>query len=229
MIYILGGIDLVPTHHENEIAQNKGCCGKVPARFWMHCEFLLINGGKMSKSLGNAYLIDDIINKGYEPLSYKMLCFTSHYRNKLNFTWEALDAAQNSLNKLRDGYRKHLNGIDNIGENEIFKLRESFLEAINDDLNIPSAMSVVWSIIKNPSKSKELAGILLDFDRVLGLDIDKEQEKTHLPEEVIKMIEERKQAREEKNWAKSDEIRDKLQEMGYIVKDSKDGMTVEKK
>lgn len=229
MIYILGGIDLVPTHHENEIAQNKGICGKIPARFWMHCEFLLIDGGKMSKSLGNAYLVDDIIEKGYEPLSYKMLCFTSHYRNKLNFTWDALESAQNALNRLREGYRKHLNGEEEISDEEISKLKASFLEAINDDLNIPASMSIVWSIVKNPIKSKKLANLLLDFDRVLGLNIDKKVETIDLPEEILKIVEERKKAREEKNWVKSDELRDKLQTMGYIVKDSKEGMKVEKK
>ena len=223
-----GGIDLVPTHHENEIAQNKGMCGKIPARFWMHCEFLLINGGKMSKSLGNAYLIDDIIEKGYEPLSYKMLCFSSHYRNKLNFTWEALESSQNSLNRLRDGYNKHLNGTDEINEDEILSLKEKFVDAINDDLNIPVAMSVVWNIVKSQKKSKKFADLLSDFDRVLGLNIDKKENVLDLPADVLSLIEERKKAREEKNWAKSDEIRDKLQNMGYIVKDSKDGMTVSK-
>lgn len=224
-----GGIDLVPTHHENEIAQNKGLCGKIPARFWMHCEFLLINGGKMSKSLGNAYLIDDIIEKGYEPLSYKMLCFTSHYRNKLNFTWEALDSAQNALNKLREGYRKHLAGTEEIANEEILEFKENFLKAINDDLNIPVAMSVVWNIVKNPVKSVKLANLLVEFDKVLGLNIDKKDEILDLPEEVLNLVDERKKAREERNWAKSDEIRDKLQAMGYIVKDGKEGMTLEAK
>lgn len=114
-----GGIDLVPTHHENEIAQSKGCTGKIPAKFWMHCEFLLINGGKMSKSLGNTYLVQDLIDKGYDPLSYKMLCFTSHYRNKLNFTWEGLTNAQNSLIKLKEGYKKHKSGTEEIEDSKI--------------------------------------------------------------------------------------------------------------
>ena len=91
-----GGIDLVPTHHENEIAQSKGCTGKVPAKFWMHCEFLLINGGKMSKSLGNVYLVDDIINRGYDPLAYRLFSFSCHYKGKLNFTWEGIEASAKS-------------------------------------------------------------------------------------------------------------------------------------
>ena len=148
-----GGIDLVPTHHENEIAQSKGATGKIPARFWMHCEFLLINGGKMSKSLGNTYLVQDIIDKGYEALAYKMMCFTSHYRNKLNFTWEALESSQNALNRLREGYQKHSEGNKVIDESIIENYKNRFLEAINDDLNMPVAMSVVWDVVKNPEKS----------------------------------------------------------------------------
>ena len=225
-----GGIDLVPTHHENEIAQSKGCTGKIPARFWMHCEFLLIDGGKMSKSLGNTYLVQDLIDKGYDPLAYKMLCFTSHYRNKLNFTWEALSGAQNSLIKLKEGYAKHQEGKENIEETLITEYKQRFLEAINDDLNMPVAMSVIWEIIKNPKKSNQLADLLLDFDKVLGIKIDEpiKQKQEELPEDILDLIEKRKQARQEKNWALSDELRDLIKEKGYAVKDSKDGMTVEK-
>lgn len=225
-----GGIDLVPTHHENEIAQSKGCTGKVPAKFWMHCEFLLIDGGKMSKSLGNTYLVQDIIDKGYEALAYKMMCFTSHYRNKLNFTWEALESSQNSLNRLRDGYQKHNSGTEEINENIINEYKTKFQEAINDDLNMPVAMSVIWDIVKNPNKSKQLANLLLDFDKVLGIDIEKSiEEKTiEIPEEINNLLEQRKEARANKDWALSDKIRDELKEKGYIVKDTKEGTTIER-
>lgn len=225
-----GGIDLVPTHHENEIAQSKGATGKIPARFWMHCEFLLINGGKMSKSLGNIYLVQDIIDKGYEALAYKMMCFTSHYRNKLNFTWEALESSQNALNKLREGYQKHSEGNKVIDEGIIENYKNRFLEAINDDLNMPVAMSVVWDVVKNPEKSKQLANLLLEFDKVLGVDIEKNEDKKEieLPQEIKDLLEQRKQARENKDWALSDKIRDELKEKGYMVKDTKEGMTVEK-
>ena len=225
-----GGIDLVPTHHENEIAQSKGCTGEVPAKFWMHCEFLLIDGGKMSKSLGNTYLVQDIIDKGYDAISFKMLCFTSHYRNKLNFTWEALESSQNALNKLREGYRKHNQGNEQIEESLLQEYKTKFQEAINDDLNMPVAMSVIWDVVKNPNKSKKLAELLLDFDRVLGVDIQKEaEEKTlDLPEEIKELIEKRKIARENKDWALSDQIRDELKEKGYIVKDTKEGVQIEK-
>ena len=224
-----GGIDLVPTHHENEIAQSKGCTGKVPAKFWMHCEFLLIDGGKMSKSLGNTYLVQDIIDKGYEALAYKMMCFTSHYRNKLNFTWEALESSQNSLNRLRDGYQKHNSGTEEINENIINEYKVKFQEAINDDLNMPVAMSVVWDVVKNPKKSKKLQNLLLKFDEVLGLDLKNyEKQENTLPEEITELVSLRNKARTEKNWAESDRIRDILIEKGYTVKDSKEGTIVEK-
>ena len=225
-----GGIDLVPTHHENEIAQSKGATGKIPARFWMHCEFLLINGGKMRKSLGNTYLVQDISDKGYEALAYKMMCFTSHYRNKLNFTWEALESSQNALNRLREGYQKHSEGNKLIDESIIENYKNRFLEAINDDLNMPVAMSVVWDVVKNPEKSKQFAKLLLEFDKVLGVDIEKSEDKKEieLPQEIKDLLEQRKQARENKDWALSDKIRDELKEKGYMVKDTKEGMTIEK-
>ncbi len=225
-----GGIDLVPTHHENEIAQSKGCTGKIPAKFWMHCEFLLIDGGKMSKSLGNTYLVQDLIDRGYDPLSYKMLCFTSHYRNKLNFTWEALTSSQNSLIRLKEGYAKHKEGTEDIDDSIIQEYKTRFLEAINDDLNMPVAMSVVWDVVKNPVKSKKLADLLLDFDRVLGIKIEEpvQVKKEEIPEEVQKLLEQRNLARQEKNWALSDELRDKIKTCGYTVKDSKEGTTLEK-
>ncbi len=225
-----GGVDLIPTHHENEIAQSKGCTGKIPARFWMHGEFLLINGGKMSKSLNNVYLVEDIVKRGYSPLAYKLFCFTSHYRNKLNFTWEGIDAADKSLIKLREAYAKHLQGEDALSEEEIKEYKTKFQEAINDDLNMPVAMSIVWEVAKNNKKSKQLAELLLDFDRVLGLKIDEKTEETvqDVPTEVLKLLEERNIARQNKDWVESDRLRDLIKEKGYMVKDSKDGTTLEK-
>lgn len=225
-----GGIDLVPTHHENEIAQSKGATGKIPAKFWMHCEFLLINGGKMSKSLGNTYLVQDIIDKGFDPLAYKMLCFTSHYRNKLNFTWEGLESAQNSLIKLKEGYVKHNIGTDNIDDKKIEEYKTKFLEAIDDDLNMPVAMSVVWDVIKNPAKSKKLAELLLDFDKVLGIRINEPVTKktVDIPKEILELVEERKNAKADKNWELADEIRNKVQEKGYTIKDTKTETIIEK-
>lgn len=224
-----GGIDLVPTHHENEIAQSKGCTGKIPAKFWMHCEFLLIDGGKMSKSLGNAYLVTDLIEKGYDPLAYKIMCFTSHYRNKLNFTWEALENSQNALIRLKEGYIKHKEGNDDIVDNKIEEYKLKFNEAINDDLNMPVAMSIVWEVIKSPVKSKKLAELLLDFDKVLGIKIEEpvKERNLEIPNEIQKLILKRNEARENKDWALSDKLRDEISSKGYLVKDTKEGTTIE--
>lgn len=222
-----GGIDLIPTHHENEIAQSKGACGKIPAHYWMHGEYLLINGGKMSKSLGNVYLLDDIIERGYDPLTYRLFNFSCHYKGKLNFTWEGIDASAISLTRLRDGYQKHLNAQENI-ENEIIdEFENRFHQAINDDLNMPLAMSVVWEVVKYPRKSKQLAELLDKFDTVLGLKISEKKEE-EIPEEIIQLVKQREEARKEKNWAESDKLRDLILEKGYIVKDTKNGSEISK-
>ena len=223
-----GGIDLIPTHHENEIAQSKGACGKIPAHYWMHGEYLLINGGKMSKSLGNVYLLDDIIKRGLDPLVYRFYNFSCHYRMKLNFTWEGMESAAVSLTRLRDGYQKHLEGNEEVLDEVISDLENRFHQAINDDLNMPLAISVVWEAVKLPQKSKKVAELLKKFDSVLGIKIDKEKEQEQIPQEILDLVEQRKKAREEKNWAESDRIRDLISEKGYTVKDTKNGIEITK-
>ena len=224
-----GGVDHIPIHHENEIAQSKGFCGCIPANFWMHVEFLQINGGKMSKSLNNLYTLADLEEKGFEPLVYRMFNYTSNYRAQINFTFEAMEAAKVALGRLREGYLKHAEGTEDVSDEEIKAYEERFLEAINDDLNMPVAMSVVWDVIKNPNKSKKLQILLLKFDEVLGLNLkDYKKEENVLPEEIQSLVNERNEARLNKNWAESDRIRDLLIEKGYTVKDSKEGTIVEK-
>lgn len=224
-----GGIDLIPTHHENEIAQSKGLTGKNPARFWIHGEYLLINGGKMSKSLGNVYLLSDIIKKGYSPLAYKLFCYSASYRNKLNFTWESIEAANKSLIKLKEAYRKHLEGTEDVDDSIINEFENKFHEAINDDLNMPLALSIVWETAKYEKKSKKIANLLLKFDTVLGIKIDElEENKEEIPEEIMKLVEKRIQARKDKNWELSDKLRNEINQKGYIIKDSKEGMNIER-
>ncbi len=223
-----GGIDHIPVHHENEIAQGKGYCGKIPAHYWMHVEFLQINGGKMSKSLNNLYTLKDLKDRGYSPLEYRMFNFSSIYRKKINFTFEAMDSAKIALKRLKDGYQRHLNGKDKVETEVIEKFKEDFLNAINDDLNMPQAMSVVWNAIKYEKKSKKIADMLLDFDRVLGLEIGKLEQGEELPKEILELVEKRKKAREEKNWKLSDNLRDEIIKLGYNIKDTKDGMEISK-
>ena len=225
-----GGIDLVPTHHENEIAQSKGVCGKIPANYWIHGEYLLIDGGKMSKSLGNVYLLKDIEEKGYDPLVYRLLCYTCSYRNKLNFTWEGIESTSKSLARLRNGYQQNKAGKDDLNEEdrkELDRLETEFHKAINDDMNMPLAMSYVWEVIKYNKKSPEIANLLLKFDTVLGIKIDKEEKnEIKIPEEVLELVEKRKKARQEKKWTESDRLRDEIQNLGYSVKDTKDGVDI---
>ena len=224
-----GGVDHIPIHHENEIAQSKGFCGTIPANYWMHVEFLQINGGKMSKSLNNLYTLEDLKEKGYEPLVYRMFNFTSNYRAQINFTFEGMEAAKVSLARLRDGYLKHKEGLDEVEDSLIKEYEEKFLEAINDDLNMPVAMSVVWDVVKNSNKSQKLAKLLEKFDEVLGLNLKEYQkEEIDLPEEIKELVNSRNISRQEKNWAESDRIRDILIQKGYNVKDSKEGTIVEK-
>ena len=229
-----GGVDHIPTHHENEIAQSKGAFGKIPAKIWMHVEFLQVDGGKMSKSLGNVYTISQLEEKGIEALAYKLFCYTAHYRTKLNFTFDGAMASQKALNRLRENILKHKDGLDEIDDKEIEDYRDKFLEAINDDLNLPLAMGIVWDLIKNEKKSKKIYDLIIDFDKVLGLDLknaekylEKEQ-KIEIPSEIQELLEKRKKARENKDWSLSDKIRDEIKEKGFIVKDTKDGMTLEK-
>lgn len=224
-----GGVDHIPIHHENEIAQSIGATGHNLANYWMHVEFLLIDGGKMSKSLGNVYTLNDLKAKGIDALSYRYFTYSSHYRNKLNFTWDAIKSAKNSLNKLRDMIALHKGVNKKIDKNIISKYEEQFLDAINDDMNMPVAISIVWEIAKEKEKSNDFYELIKKFDSVLSLDLDKnDKEDINIPEDIKLILNERKDARKNKNFAKSDELREKLKELGYIVKDTKDGQIIEK-
>ena len=193
---------------------------------------MLINGGKMSKSLGNVYLVKDIKEKGFEPIVYKLFSYSCHYRNKLNFTWEGIESASKSLERLRNSYQMNLNGADNLTEEDTVKLsqiEENFHKAINDDLNMPLAMSYVWEAARFEKKNPEVAKILTKFDTVLGIKIDEvNSKKEEIPQEILELVEQRRNARENKDWAKSDELRDLINQKGYSVKDTKNGVEINK-
>lgn len=225
-----GGVDHIPIHHENEIAQSKGATGKNPANFWMHVEFLLIDNGKMSKSLGNVYKLDDLIKRGIEPLAYRFFTYTSHYRNKLNFTWDAIKAAQISLDRLRELTLSH-KGVDTkIDKQKLEEFENRFKNALNDDLNMPASLAVAFEVAKEHEKSNDYYLLLKKFDTVLSLNIDlkKQEEKIKIPEEIKNILQERKEARDKKDFKTSDILRDKLKSLGYIVIDSKEGQKIEK-
>ncbi len=225
-----GGVDHIPIHHENEIAQSKGATGKNPAHIWMHVEFLLINGGKMSKSLHNVYTLEDLEKNGIEPLTYRYFTYSSHYRNKLNFTWDGIKSAQVALNRLRELTRKHKDVNYLVEKQKLEDYEQRFQTAINDDINMPVALSIVWEVAKEKEKSNDYYLLLKKFDEILSIQIDKEvvADEESYSEEILSILEERKVARENKDFKKSDELRDQLKEMGYLVIDSKEGQKLEK-
>lgn len=219
----IGGEDLKSTHHPNEIAQAQGATGKAPfVKYWLHGAFLQVDGRKMSKSLGNAYNLHNIENKGYSPLVLRYFYLTGHYRSPLNFTWESLDAAASALQKL---YRHYIELGEDIGEIDKGYI-DRFENAINNDLNMPQALAVIWELLKDtdiPSKMKKAT--LLVIDKVLGLELEK-QKNEHLPKEVVNLVSARDQARKEKNWSESDRLRKSLTELGYDVSDTETGTKI---
>lgn len=227
-----GGVDHIPVHHENEIAQSEALEGKKTVNVWMHGEFMLVNGGKMSKSLGNTYTIAQLGEMGYSPLSFRYFCLNTHYRKKLNFTFEGLKAAQVAYARLLASLYEHKVSPAATDPAVIEKLRGEFNAAIDDDINVPLALGVLWTALKE-KPSKDIYALALDFDKVLGLSLDEakpaEKPAVEAPEEVKAIAEERFAARKAKNWAESDRLRDELAALGYAVVDSKDGYRLEKK
>lgn len=224
-----GGVDHIPIHHENEIAQSEGLTGKNPARFWLHGDFMTVDGGKMSKSLGNTYTIAQLEERGYSPMMFRYFCLNTHYRKKLNFTFDVMEGAKVSYDRLCGLLQKHRDSSEKTSEETIKKYQNDFKEAIEDDLNVPAALGVLWILLKEPF-SQDIYNLALDFDRVFGLSLDKiEKPKADIPAEIIEMADKMQEARKEKNWAVADELRGKISELGYIVKNTKDGYEIDRK
>ena len=228
-----GGVDHIPVHHENEIAQSEALLGHPAVKTWMHGEFLLVDNGKMSKSLGNTYTVSDLEAKGFSPLAFRYLCLNGNYRNKLNFTWDGLKSSQTALDRLYDLVLSHKGAAGHVDESVIKELYEKFENAINDDLNIPLAMAVVWEAARYSVKSNAIYELLLKMDTVTSLDFAKVEPKQEaiaeeLPAEIMALIQERIEARANKDWARSDALRNQLAELGVAVKDTKEGMKWEK-
>lgn len=211
----MGGIDLLFPHHENEIAQSEAKSGKRFVNYWIHGAFILVDGKKMSKSLGNFYRLQDIVEKGFDPLALRYLYLQTHYRQEMNFTWEALEAARNALNKLR---QKYLNAPAD-GES----LPKEFLEVVNDDLNIPKALGILWENIEVLSKKD-----LEKADEVLGLGFSEFKEDTDIPSEIIELVNKREEFRKAGNYSESDRLRNEVKEKGYIIEDGSTGVKIRK-
>lgn len=223
-----GGVDHIPVHHENEIAQSEALIGTPAVNYWMHGEFMMVNNGKMSKSLGNCYTIDNLREKGYNPLAFRYMCLNAHYRNKLNFTWDVMQSSQVSFDRFIEGALQHKEADTEISKEVIDSFKADFEDAINDDLNIPKALGIAWNMVRYPEKSKSIFNLLLEMDTIFGLGIGNaernSQDQPQLDAEVEHLIEERQQARKEKNWKLSDEIRDKLKDMGIELMDTPQGV-----
>ena len=220
-----GGIDHIPVHHTNELAQAEGASGKHPwVKYWIHGNFLVLkNKEKMAKSGENFITIKTLIEKGYDPLDYRYFCLQSHYRKELAFDWDGLDAARTGLRRLKEKVLSF-----GTTEGEIDKSRmNNFENTISDDLNMPQALAIAWELVDDESVSNiDKLSTIKKMDTVLGLKLDKPIE-FELPPQITEWILERNKAREEKDWQKADEIRDKIQESGkWIVKDGPGGTEV---
>lgn len=226
-----GGVDHIPIHHENEIAQSYGYSGKNPAKFWMHGEFMLVNNGKMSKKLGNTYLVSQLEEMGYSPMCFRYFCLNTHYRKKLNFTFEGMDGAKTAYARLCALVAKHREGENDVSDEKLAAYRKEFEEDVTDDLNVPGAMGVLWTMLKEPA-SRKIYALALEMDKIFGLKLDEakaEEVKEEFPAAITAIANERAAARAAKDWGKSDELRAKLDELGYAVKDTKEGYTLTRK
>ncbi len=236
-----GGVDLIFPHHENEIAQSEAATGKPFVNYWIHNEHLLVNNKKMSKSLGNFYTLRDLLKKSYSPRSIRYVLLATHYRQKLNFTFESLKAAENSIKRI-DEFMVKLKDVKSEKNNKeiyvlIEKAKSDFEDAMDDDLNVSIALSVVFDFVKkintfimneNISKKDAEKAIKLmhNFDSVFG--ILKEKKKDEISKEIEQLIENREKARKNKDYELADKIRDQLKEKGIILKDTKDSVRWEK-
>ncbi|MBP6942852.1 MAG: cysteine--tRNA ligase [Candidatus Buchananbacteria bacterium] len=220
----MGGVEHIPVHHTNEIAQSESANGKPFVRFWLHNEHLLLDNGKMSKSDGNIVTLDDVIDRGYDPLALRYLYLQAHYRSKQNFTWQSLDAAQSALTKLR----QYIQQLQNIKVGKVVKKSTTeFEKALADDFNTAAALAVVWDLLKTKNKPGDILATLLDFDQVLGLNLKDSLKIKAIPQEVTDLAEQRQQARAAKDFAQADAARLQIEALGYAIKDTADGYQLE--
>jgi len=218
-----GGIDHIPVHHTNEIAQSEAVTGKQFARYWMHVAFLTVDSGKMSKSLDNFFTLQDVVNKGYDPLSFRYLLLTAKYRAGMNFTWKSLSGAQEALSSLRERIAEW----EDTDAKPDADILARFMGYVNDDLNTPQAIAFLWKVIGLTMPSAIKRATIAEFDKVLALNLLKPQ-KSDAPSEIKALLQERDTLRRENKWAEADQIRAKLALLGYKVEDTKKGVRIKK-
>jgi cysteinyl-tRNA synthetase len=219
-----GGVDNIFPHHENEIAQSEGATGKQFVKYWMHNEWVLVDQKKMAKSFNNFYTLRDIIKKGINPISYKFWLLMASYRTRVNFVWEALEGAEIALKRL---YRLYLDLGEEVGEADKDYVQK-FKNYLEDDLDTPKALTVLWDLLKDEKiLNIDKKATILNFDKVLGLGFENLKEEI-IPDEITKLAEEREDARKNKDYKKSDELRAKINSLGYEIKDSDGGYKISK-
>jgi len=222
-----GGEDHIPVHHTNEIAQTEARVGTRLANFWLHGYFLLSNDAKMAKSAGEFLRIDSLVERGYDPLAFRYLCLTGHYRGQLNFTWDALDAAAVALDRMRQG----VYALRDAGEAAPDPgLRERFTDEINDDLNLPRALALAWETLRGDRPPAVRRATLVDFDRVFGLGLAAWTPPVEaIPDDVRALAEARAAARRAKDWAEADRLRGELAAAGWEMEDRADGYALKRR
>ena len=240
-----GGIDHIPVHHTNEIAQAEAATGKKPfVKYWVHHNHLFVDKTKMSKSLGNFFTIDDVEKREIKPEALRLLLLTSHYRSEMNFTWANLEGMQKNFEKIVNQLRiaKNEKGRTVLSPEKLEKVdayREEFFGYMEDDLKTPEAVSMIWEVLKSNIPGEDKYDLIVEFDEVLGLQLAKNvalvpevpTEKfslKDLPADVQQLVSEREAARKAKNWQRADELRNKIVELGFGVSDEADGQKLTK-
>lgn len=224
----MGGVEHIPVHHTNEIAQSEAANGVRFVQYWLHNEHLLVDGKKMAKSEGTSYTRSDIISHGYDAVTLRYFFLQAHYRSKQNFTWEALEASSRALKDLRDkvsGLREEKNKKSDSEKARVFK--QQFEDALSDDINIPQALAVLWDTVKADITDGEKRSLLSLFDTVLGLDLCT-WKKDVIPPDIYALGEQRMKLRKEKKFAESDAIRDQMFKLGYSIEDTSSGVVIKK-
>ena len=226
-----GGTDHIDVHHTNEIAQSEAATGKPFFNFWMHGAFLIIQGGKkMAKSEGNFLTLENaFLKKDINPLVYRFASFLTHYRKPMEYSDEGVEAARNGLLHLQNQVRQIAAADADIETSVNTEYKTKFTETINDDLNMPRAMAIVQEMLKSKISDAQKYSTIMDFDRVLGLQLDELDQDQALPTALQKLVDARQQARKEKDFATSDQLRAEIEALGYQVQDTPDGMKVVKK
>ena len=232
-----GGVDLIPVHHTNEIAQSECASGKHPVvSYWVHVQFLMVDNEKMAKSKGNFFRIADIETKGFDPLSLRYFYMTSHYRSFSNFTWEGLKAANTALIELKKQTTilKNQTARTTLSDEKLEKIdsfRLSFITALSDDLNMPKAIAIVWEMLKSNIPSSDKYDLLMSFDDVLGLRLSEpfaEAVPEKIPEQITRLVGKREELRLQKKFTEADDVRKEIEKSGYILEDTPNGASVRK-